>query len=387
MKRDFLHSRHIFFIAIFLGLVFVVRFSLFPGFGSSIQEIGPGDLKSEISQKDFLLINVHTPYQGEIEKTDYFIEYDSMIANKDKLPDDKNARIVLYCLTGNMSRQAVGTLTKMGYTNVKHLEGGMDAWRRAGFDILDLSSLPDRVIPEAGIELPISLGDLGQKLVSFGVIDIEKMDRATGLTADQREMLLSYSDEQIRITRENSHFIVNLLWALGLSQKSEVYEEGPMGQEYRGNVGNFASTGGWTLGRSDALAYLNKYDFLALTLDQQERVSEIAKNIYRPCCGNNTWFPDCNHGMAALGAVELMVFAGLSDETIYENILTLNSYWFSSTYINIATYFERQGVNWSQVDAKEVLSSRFSSLSGAQDIMNKVGELPYDLLTGGSCGA
>ena len=29
--------------------------------------------------------------------------------------------------------------------------------------------------------------------------------------------------------------------------------------------------------------------------------NKIAKGIYRPCCNNSTYFPDCNHGMAMLG--------------------------------------------------------------------------------------
>src|SRR3989344_7345479 len=111
------------------------------------ENLSAKDLKAKLSNKDFTLVNVHTPYEGEIEKTDIFIEYDSMMASKNMLPQDKSARIVLYCKTGRMSSEALETLRGMGYTNVSHLKGGMDAWREAEYDVLDLSKLPEEVLP------------------------------------------------------------------------------------------------------------------------------------------------------------------------------------------------------------------------------------------------
>ena len=346
------------------------------------------ELKESLSNKNFTLVNVHTPYEGEIEKTDMFIEYDSMMASKNMLPQDKNARIVLYCKTGRMSTEALETLRGMGYTNVSHLKGGMDAWREAEYEIMDLSKLPEEVLPEAGFELPVVWGDVGPRLIELGVIDLAKLEKAVNMTDEQKEILTSGSDQKIKIDMSNGQFIVDVLWALGLAQKSKVYQEGPLGTEYKDKAGSFASTGGWSLAKGDAVNYLGKFDLIPLTNTQQEKVSEIAKNVYRPCCGNSTWFPDCNHGMAALAAIELMVSEGLSDEEIYKNVLALNSFWFPSSYLTAATYFARQGVSWDEVDAKEVLGQEYSSGQGAGEIFKKVGPLPYELKgVGGSCGA
>ena len=194
------------------------------------------------------------------------------------------------------------------------------------------------------------------------------------------------SDQKIKIDSKNSQFVVDMLWAFGLAQKSIVYEEGPLGKEYKNEVGNFASTGGWTLAKGDAIKYLNRYDLISLTSDQQKLVGEIAKNVYRPCCGNSTWFPDCNHGMAALAAIELMVSAGLPEEQIYKEILKLNSFWFPDTYLTTAVYFDRAGTSWDKVNAKEVLGDKYSSGKGAADIAKKVGPLPGSDTGGGSCG-
>ncbi|MEK7566030.1 MAG: rhodanese-like domain-containing protein [Patescibacteria group bacterium] len=63
-----------------------------------------------LKKKDFTLINVHTPYEGEIEKTDIFIVYNDLANNSSLLPFDKTTPIILYCKTGRMSAEAVVAL-------------------------------------------------------------------------------------------------------------------------------------------------------------------------------------------------------------------------------------------------------------------------------------
>ncbi len=359
-----------------------------PILSQSKDTVSAGQLKKMLGNKDFTFINVHTPYEGEIEKTDTFIPFDKVVENAGSLPKDKNAPIILYCKTGRMSTIALETVQKLGYTNVKQLAGGMEAWQSSGGKLIDLSHLEEDVVPQGGIELPVSWGNIGPMLVTKGVIDLDKFKQAVKLTSDQEKILTEGTTDKIRIDSQNSQFIVDVLWAFGLSQKSIVYEEGPMGKEQKKDAGNFASTGGWTLAKGDAMNYLNRFDFVKLTQEQQKQVGEIAKNVYRPCCGNSTWFPDCNHGMAALAAIELMVAAGISEKDIYKNVLVLNSYWFSDTYMTIATYFARQGTVWKDVDAKMVLGPEYSSGRGAGIVSQKVGPLPWRKApTGGSCGA
>ncbi len=377
-------------IVFFSGFILGVNFAPIIGaltINYSSSEINPGQLNSALSGKSFTLINVHSPYVGEIPFTDSFISYDEMKANQDKLPKDKNTKIVLYCETGRMSGEALNTLKSMGYTNVVHLKGGMEGWKKSNLKLLDLSSLPDKVMPSDGFTLPVKWGNLGPRLVALGVIDKEKFAKAVNLTDEQKKILDEGLDEPLKINANSSQFVVDFLWALGLAQKSVVYEEGPMGKEYKKDVGNFSSTGGWSLAQGKAVDHLNMHSLIDLTDDQQKKVAEIAKNIYRPCCGNSTWFPDCNHGMAALAAVELMVAQGMSEDEIYKNVLKLNSFWFGSSYVTAATYFARQGTDWENVDAKKVLGVEFSSGQGAAQISQKVGTLPYGGTTSGGCGA
>lgn len=354
---------------------------------SRFTQISPKQLKQALAKKDFTLINVHTPYEGEIEKTDIFIDWDKVEENQDKLPKDKNAKIVLYCQSGRMSEEAGKKLIDLGYTNVSHLKGGMETWRKAGERTFNVEELTKAVLPEEGFSLPIKWENLGPTLVSLGVIDLEKFKQTVQPTEEQLAILTNESGESIYINQDNSQFVVDVLWALGLAQKSKIYTEGPMGKEYKKDAGNFASTGGWTLAKGEATNYLNKYEIVNLSPEQQDQIFEITKNIYRPCCGNPTSFPDCNHGMAALGLVELMVAQNFSDEEIYRTVLGFNSFWFPQNYLTLAARYALLGISWDKVDAKEALSETYSSGQGAAEISQEIGSLPYLFATGGGgCG-
>lgn len=103
---------------------------------SGYSTITIGELALMLGNKDFTMVNVHIPYEGELPQTDAFIQFDQIADNLDKLPAAKDAKIVLYCRSGRMSEIAGATLAGLGYTNVFHVEGGFNAWSMAGRDLL-----------------------------------------------------------------------------------------------------------------------------------------------------------------------------------------------------------------------------------------------------------
>ncbi len=100
-------------------------------------DVTPDQLKRMLEEKDFVFINVHTPYAGEIANTDLFIPYDQLAKNVDKLPQDKNAKILLYCSSGHMSTLGAETLVRLGYTNVYGLAGGMKGWQERQYPLVN----------------------------------------------------------------------------------------------------------------------------------------------------------------------------------------------------------------------------------------------------------
>jgi rhodanese-related sulfurtransferase len=103
-----------------------------PGVGGQWTNVGPAQLAQMLQAKDFTLINVKTPYMGEIDGTDLYIPYDQLKARASELPGDKNAKVLVYCRSGGESAVAAQTLLDLGYKNIWNLNGGMDAWTASG---------------------------------------------------------------------------------------------------------------------------------------------------------------------------------------------------------------------------------------------------------------
>ncbi|MHB8779505.1 MAG: rhodanese-like domain-containing protein [Anaerolineales bacterium] len=103
--------------------------------GGSYQSVTPDELNTMLKNKDFVLVNVHTPFAGNIAGTDLSIAYDQIEQNLSQFPVDKNAKIVLYCRSGRMSKIAAENLVSLGFTNIWDLKGGMVDWELAGYEI------------------------------------------------------------------------------------------------------------------------------------------------------------------------------------------------------------------------------------------------------------
>lgn len=99
-------------------------------------DVSVEQLSSMLEDKDFTLVNVHVPYEGELPQTDLFIPFDQVADHLDQLPG-KDAPIVLYCRSGSMSTSAAKELAELGYNNVFELDGGFNEWKAAGYEFLD----------------------------------------------------------------------------------------------------------------------------------------------------------------------------------------------------------------------------------------------------------
>src|SRR3989344_2820618 len=263
--------------------------------------------------------------------------------------------------------------------------GSPDRSAGAAAQVDTQAQLQESVLPSSGVELPITWGDLGAKLVEVGAMDPAKMaalykDRG-GFPPEYQKTLEKNADRKIVITNWNAGYLLNLFWALGLANSNPILEDENemMNPAYKG-AGNFASTGGWTLakgpstgsGQATAMSHYNMHQLITLTSGQQALVDRISRNIYRSCCGNSTHFPDCNHCMAMLGLLELMASQGVREEDMWKAALAVNSYWFPDTYMTIATHMEDKGVEWKDVHPQEILGANYSSATGFRRISSQV---------------
>lgn len=103
--------------------------------GGAYRNVTADELNSLLKNKDFVFVNVHIPFAGNIAGTDLSLPYDTIADNLSQLPADKSAKIVLYCRSGRMSAIAAEELVSLGYTNIWNLEGGMVDWEQAGYSI------------------------------------------------------------------------------------------------------------------------------------------------------------------------------------------------------------------------------------------------------------
>jgi len=236
--------------------------------------------------------------------------------------------------------------------------------------------------------LPVVWGDLGAQMINTGVIDYPQFEALYqsrgGLSVQDKQLLEDLQNGNLKLNQENADLLLNILWAFGLGNKNEILKKGPMADPQYGGPAQFASTGGWTLAKGDVMNHYSKHLFIVLTPQQQALVEKVSKNIYRPCCNNSTYFPDCNHGMAMLGLLELLASQGASESQMYQTALQINTLWFPEQYATIARYFESKGQTLSAIGPKEILGSKYSSVSGFSRIAALIPQ--ENRQGGGSCG-
>ena len=112
----------------------------------SIETLNSIKVKSLVKNNECILIDIrdirelwkegtvknskHIP-RGMLE---FWLDPQSSYFKESKL--DLNKKIVLYCALGMRSALATKSLVDMGYKNVAHVNGGFDALKQSGFDII-----------------------------------------------------------------------------------------------------------------------------------------------------------------------------------------------------------------------------------------------------------
>ncbi len=280
---------------------------------------------------------------------------------------------------------------------------------------INLTILSGQISPKTGYTLPFKWGNSIKVLVQTGALNVSNLTiilNSSGqpITFTEKEILNGTYNGYIQFNSTNTEFVQIVLWALGINNNNTIINEGPIinssaqiSNEIRNNSTNstlrqqatpyfvashyFASTGGYgPIGKLQ----LGGINDVILSQPQQIIADYTATNSYRPCCDNPTAFPDCNHGAAALGLIELLASQGATQSQIFDALRYFYQYQFPQQYTEIAAYFYLQGKNYSQINSSEVMGYNFSSFSGYYSVnqyLLKNGILKQSTAGGAACGA
>lgn len=238
----------------------------------------------------------------------------------------------------------------------------------------DLEELARQVNPPEGYALPARFGEIGPRLLEAGALDyaaFAEIYRQAGqpLSEAQQAILTEGSGEPVVFDRRNAYFLLNFFWAFGLANANPILTEGPMMQYGKEGVTRFASTGGWSVAARPIAELYAGAAIVTLSAEQQERLEEVASSVYRPCCNNPTHFPDCNHGMAMLGLLELMASQDFGEEAMFEAAKYANAFWYPNQMVKLAAFFKAsREQDFSEVDPRQLLGPNYSSQAGFRQV-------------------
>lgn len=105
-----------------------------------IRECSPAEVKARLDRNDsfaFIDVREDNEYAVDHARGAQHIGRGVLERDVETLIPDKYTPIVLYCGGGFRSALAADNLRKMGYQNVLSMDGGIRAWREAGYPIED----------------------------------------------------------------------------------------------------------------------------------------------------------------------------------------------------------------------------------------------------------
>jgi len=91
----------------------------------------------EVDTSNLVIVDVRTPaefQQGHVPNA-INVPLSEIINNPAILTSSKGKPIVLYCRSGYRAGKAAEALQKDGYQNLRHLEGDMQGWLKAGLSV------------------------------------------------------------------------------------------------------------------------------------------------------------------------------------------------------------------------------------------------------------
>lgn len=107
---------------------------------AQVENLDPDGVEKELSSGDVVVVDLREAEElaggripGSVHVPRGMLEFradPSSPYHQDGL--DPSKRVILHCASGGRSALAAATLRELGYENVAHLDGGINAWKDAG---------------------------------------------------------------------------------------------------------------------------------------------------------------------------------------------------------------------------------------------------------------
>jgi molybdopterin/thiamine biosynthesis adenylyltransferase/rhodanese-related sulfurtransferase len=178
------------------------------------------------------------------------IPFDELEEKKDLLPLERNATLIVYCAVGMRSVFAIPKLAAMGYGSVYSLEGGITAWIREGYPVVDmkspfgqdeyerysrqiilrqmgeegqlkLASARVLIVGAGGLGCPAALYLAACGIGTIGIVDFDRVE----LSNLNRQVLHGTADvgvPKVRSARESMSYINPLVNVLAFDERLDV---------------------------------------------------------------------------------------------------------------------------------------------------------------------
>lgn len=108
---------------------------------ASIENLDVDAVEAELARGDAVLVDIREAEElvangaiaGSVHLPRGMLEFYADPASPyHREPLDPSKRVILHCASGGRSALAAATLRQMGYEDVAHLDGGINAWKEAG---------------------------------------------------------------------------------------------------------------------------------------------------------------------------------------------------------------------------------------------------------------
>jgi len=109
----------------------------FSGLPDGFNNAQPAAINDQIKATKVTLIDVREASEFATGKIEGSVNVPvRTLIKTDKLPADKAAPVVLICASGHRGMMSIVALNLLGYTNVKNLAGGVNAWKAANLPVV-----------------------------------------------------------------------------------------------------------------------------------------------------------------------------------------------------------------------------------------------------------